>query len=120
MYDIGRRVVITAPGFDEQVGHITERNYVTINGKRKAQYLVTYTTGLIDGSKITRDYLCGSDSLKPADYCCDSCNKWKSATQGRGQGQMVGGEYEELIWICWFCENVTYNDEKTYGVGWPD
>lgn len=120
MYQIGRRVVINAPGsgYDEQIGYIADRHWAVRNGKRQAVYMVEFRVGLIDPITTDVDGL-SSKQLIPYDGWCDQCDKPRRRSQLENICTRDG---EVMLTVCWYCENVTKRDypEPTYGVGWPE
>lgn len=109
MYDIGRQVFSKST---QRVAHVTERNWAHNlgTGKRKAVYLISWQEGALQPKHF--DFLTDSKDLTPADNCCDACNKWKPESQGSTIYQRLSdGSREPMLWICWFCEHVTYKNE---------
>ena len=103
MYDFNRQVYIKSI---DQVGFIGERNYVTVAGKRKAQYLVYWQPRrrFIEGKWITQptqDFLTGSEDLRPADFCCDSCSRWLPGYPASQYRNPWDGEVEAQF--CFLC-----------------
>jgi hypothetical protein len=108
MYDYGRRVYVKAL---DRIGYVSERN--RLNGK--AVYVVQLYDSGATGAK--RDYMTGSDGLRPADGFCDACNRWLSASS------FNGGASNEEIAICFQCSRNPRWQEKwkkdKYGRKWP-
>lgn len=112
MYDLGRQVVITAPGYEHTIGKITERNFVIIRGKRRASYVVTYHMRPHPSVSSTRTYdvTLGSKDIRAADFCCDACGKWRKQSQLGERG--VAGEDTYLF--CWLCIQVGKRDLERF------
>ncbi len=108
MYDINRKVYCKPL---EREGYITERNWGTLRGKRRAVYIVSFydRSGGMSG-----DFMCGSDDLIPYDGVCDGCGKVRRKSQLEAMYARISydGEMEHVLDYCWFCQNVTYKDER--------
>jgi hypothetical protein len=101
MYDIGRKVYCKSQDF---VGEIAERNWLYFgpkgNQRRRAVYIVDYKP---EKRKRKRknlgdfpfSYMTGSSDLTPADYQCETCDKWKA--------NPPAATHEEAGKFCWLC-----------------
>lgn len=97
MYHIGRKVYVKDLNV---IAKVSEANYAIVQGKRKAQYLVEYKGSIGVESSPTRDYLCGSESLRAHDYFCDGCGKSRRANQMKFFSERGS---DETIGLCWVC-----------------
>jgi hypothetical protein len=108
------------------LGFITEARYVTYGGKRKAEYVIDLVTGtrkLIDGKmqdeRRGMDWMCGSDDLRAADYCCDGCSRW---LRGTPHEYAPDGEYPNGLAFCFLCTSPVVlsrkNRELAEAYGW--
>lgn len=102
MYDYDRRVYVKSAA---TTGTISERNFLTVNGRRRAQYIVQFP----DGS----DYLTGSEDLRAADFCCDGCDRWLPMSS-KGDGPRDSDGYL-LALFCFLCIREA---EQDYRKGW--
>lgn len=94
MYHIGRKVYVKDLN---TIATVSEANYVNIQGKRKAQYLVEYKV-----NDITRDYLCGADSLRAHDGFCDGCGRSRRTNQMKFCSVRTYDDID-MIGLCWVC-----------------
>jgi hypothetical protein len=98
LYAIGQRVWCKSL---DSLGTVTEANYVTVGGKRKAQYVIDLVAH--QHWPNGGDWMCGSKDLRAADWCCDGCDRWLP-----GQPHRTGpdGEYPNGLSFCFLCVNM--------------
>lgn len=92
MYDLGRRVWVKPL---KVAGKVIERNYI---GKpRHACYVV-------DMGQYG-DFMCGSRDLRPADYECDGCGKWRKGPPHKVYSNLhIGGD--DILNFCFLCYEI--------------
>ena len=97
LYAIGQRVWCRS---QNSLGFITEARYVTYGGKRKAEYVIT----LVEHNQ--RDWMCGSNDLRAADWGCDGCDRW---LPGYPYATAPDGEYPTGLSFCFLCASPQVN-----------
>ena len=110
LYAIGQRVWCKS---QNSLGFITEARYVTYGGRRKAEYVIDLVTGVerfIDGKiqneRVGRDWMCGSNDLRAADWGCDGCERW---LPGHPYATAPDGEYPSGLSFCFLCASPQVN-----------
>lgn len=98
LYAIGREVYVKSL---KTTGEIVGAEFRKYGDKRLAYYTVKDKRGIISGT-FSRD-------LTPADWCCDSCDRWRPSSDTPNGPRDCDGYL--LVAYCWWCVTKHYRDE---------
>lgn len=109
LYPISRSVWCKPLG---AVGTIAEANYATVNGKRKAEYIVHIPTEDVTNNETIAtiapaiNFLVGSKDLRAADWCCEGCGRWLRGQPFKSEIIYAYGEQDDRFDYCFLCVNL--------------